>query len=125
MVGTAGKRRVVQKDVQMGNDLSRSILQVQDFHVKTKQQQEKPTQTRLTPVPCPTAPAPASVGGKSALTVPSSHLSPFSSAQLSSPCDAVKPPAPSMPQAPADSPAPLQATQAWNPNIMPCDASIK
>lgn len=92
MVGTTGKHRVDQKDVQMGNDLSCSILQVQDFPVKTKQQQEKPTQTCLTPLPCPAAPTPASVGGKPALTVPRSHLSPFSSAQLSSPCDAVKPP---------------------------------
>lgn len=58
MVGTPGKRRVDQKDVQMGDDLSYSILQVRDFHVKTEQQPEKPTQTCSTPlsVPLPAAP---------------------------------------------------------------------
>lgn len=102
----------IRKMSRWGNDLSCSILQVQDFHVKTKQQQEKPTQTCLTSLLCPTAGPPARVDGKSVLTVPSSHLRPFSSAQLSSPCDAVKPPASSTPQATADTPGPLQATHA-------------
>lgn len=53
MVGTTGKRRVDQKDVQTGKGLGCSILQVQDFRVKTKQQQEKPTKPCLAPSPIP------------------------------------------------------------------------
>lgn len=101
---------------------------VPSFKFKTfmsKQQQEKPTETCLTPLPSTTAGLPASMDGKSVLSVPRPHLCPFSSVQLSSPCDAVKPPASSTPQAMADTPGPLQATHAWNPNIMPCDESIK
>lgn len=46
----------IRKMSRWGNGLSCSILQVQDFHVTTKQQQEKPTKTKTCVTASPVLP---------------------------------------------------------------------
>lgn len=87
----------------------------------------------LHPVPCSTAFSPPP--SQQVWTEGLSHCAPLSSqplflAQLSSLCGAGQPPASSMLQTVADTPGPLQATQARNLNLvdhhtMPCEESTE
>lgn len=122
MVGTTGERRVDQKDVQAEKGLSCSILQVQDFPVKTKQQQEEPTKTCLTPSRCPTAFSPSSLPAvwMEGLYSLCPALIPAPPPLLNSPLPVIRysllHPQCHMPM--ADTSGPLQATQARNLNLV-------